>query len=117
MAAIVQRVERLIVVQDVVGSNPTSRPIFLPLYHASLIPFNADSVTCLLRLVPAFSRFGDGSKAGGRRICQGRASSQIQRRHNNKECKCRESSASGYCVGDARRPRLAACKTAEGTRH
>ncbi len=31
MAAIVQRLERLIVVQDVVGSNPTSRPIFLPL--------------------------------------------------------------------------------------
>ncbi len=31
MAAIVQRLERLIVVQDVVGSNPTSRPIsFLP---------------------------------------------------------------------------------------
>ena len=29
MAAIVQRLERLIVVQDVVGSNPTSRPIFL----------------------------------------------------------------------------------------
>ena len=28
MAAIVQRLERLIVVQDVVGSNPTSRPIF-----------------------------------------------------------------------------------------
>ena len=27
MAAIVQRLERLIVVQDVVGSNPTSRPI------------------------------------------------------------------------------------------
>ncbi len=26
MAAIVQRLERLIVVQDVVGSNPTSRP-------------------------------------------------------------------------------------------
>jgi hypothetical protein len=29
MAAIVQRLERLIVVQDVVGSNPTSRPINL----------------------------------------------------------------------------------------
>ena len=29
MAAIVQWLERLIVVQDVVGSNPTSRPIFL----------------------------------------------------------------------------------------
>ena len=27
MAAIVQWLERLIVVQDVVGSNPTSRPI------------------------------------------------------------------------------------------
>jgi hypothetical protein len=28
MAAIVQWLERLIVVQDVVGSNPTSRPIY-----------------------------------------------------------------------------------------
>ena len=28
MAAIVQRLERLIVVQDVEGSNPSSRPIF-----------------------------------------------------------------------------------------
>lgn len=27
MAAVVQRLERLIVVQDVVGSNPISRPI------------------------------------------------------------------------------------------
>ena len=29
MAAIVQRLERLIVVQDVMGSNPISRPIIL----------------------------------------------------------------------------------------
>jgi hypothetical protein len=29
VAAIVQRLERLIVVQDVVGSNPTSRPTSL----------------------------------------------------------------------------------------
>jgi hypothetical protein len=35
MAAIVQWLERLIVVQDVVGSNPTSRPIFdLPAFPA-----------------------------------------------------------------------------------
>ena len=31
MAAIVQRLERLIVVQDVEGSNPSSRPISFPL--------------------------------------------------------------------------------------
>ena len=30
MAAIVQWLERLIVVQDVEGSNPSSRPIYLP---------------------------------------------------------------------------------------
>ncbi len=30
MAAIVQWLERLIVVQEVVGSTPTSRPIFSP---------------------------------------------------------------------------------------
>ena len=32
MAAIVQRLERLIVVQDVVGSNPTSRPIYISMF-------------------------------------------------------------------------------------
>ena len=38
MAAIVQRLERLIVVQDVVGSNPTSRPSLS--HHFSHFPFN-----------------------------------------------------------------------------
>ena len=38
MAAIVQRLERLIVVQDVVGSNPTSRPLLS--HHFSHFPFN-----------------------------------------------------------------------------
>ena len=38
MAAIVQWLERLIVVQDVVGSNPTSRPtFFLPLLAVFLL--------------------------------------------------------------------------------
>ena len=42
MAAIVQRLERLIVVQDVVGSNPTSRPIsFLCLQYLRLTPKQA----------------------------------------------------------------------------
>ncbi len=39
MAAIVQWLERLIVVQDVVGSNPTSRPIFSFINLFSLLIF------------------------------------------------------------------------------
>ena len=39
MAAIVQRLERLIVVQDVVGSNPTSRPIYF-IVPLTLLVFN-----------------------------------------------------------------------------
>ena len=40
MAAIVQRLERLIVVQDVEGSNPSSRPISFPtrLISPELVP-------------------------------------------------------------------------------
>lgn len=37
MAAIVQRLERLIVVQDVVGSNPTSRPISPPVTAKQIV--------------------------------------------------------------------------------
>lgn len=42
MAAIVQWLERLIVVQDVVGSNPTSRPIpffFSAVYFPEIVVF------------------------------------------------------------------------------
>ena len=42
MAAIVQRLERLIVVQDVVGSNPTSRPIFFWISHLRCLFFGFD---------------------------------------------------------------------------
>ena len=64
MAAIVQRLERLIVVQDVVGSNPTSRPIssldpgvylFLSLRPNSVVTFPTIPVKCASKLlVPAY---------------------------------------------------------------
>lgn len=54
MAAIVQRLERLIVVQDVVGSNPTSRPISL-LHRSMPIAFQLeaaeDKLICIFYLL------------------------------------------------------------------